>query len=64
MISQTPASKPGMNMQQNNPDIVQNQQRETAAFTSYHLDILFPNNFNNFIETISGIQNNPTKTVI
>jgi len=51
MISQPP-SKPGMNVQQHNPDTIQNQRREIAAFTSYHLNILFPNNLNNFTETI------------
>jgi len=61
MISQPP-SKPGMNVQQHNPDTIQNQRREIAAFTSYHLNILFPNNLNNFTETIWGIQNNPTKS--
>lgn len=49
MISQTSASKPGVNMQQSNPGLIQSQQREIAAFTSYHLDILFPKHF---IETI------------
>lgn len=38
MISQTAASKPNMNIQ-HNPDRIQNQQREIAAFPSQHLDI-------------------------
>lgn len=39
MISQTAASKPGMTIQHHNPDRIQKQQREIAAFASHHRDI-------------------------
>lgn len=44
--------------------MIWHQQREIAAFTSFHLGILFPSNFSDFTETIRGIQNNQKNPVI
>lgn len=44
--------------------MIWHQQREIAAFTSFHLGILFPGNFSDFTETIRGIQNNQKTPVI
>lgn len=70
MISQTAASKPGMNIQQHNPHGIQNQQRQIAAFAIQHLDIyslitmIISWRIFEEYQTIQQRPNNPTKTVM